>query len=90
MKLALYRANGSYELVGEVAAWRDEPSAGYIRLTEIVEVDFQRLSPEITVPAELAQLDTAEAELRNKFNEALSALNTRRANLQALTHVATA
>lgn len=88
MKIALYKAYGS-EQIYEASDPREE-SESYIRLTEIMEVEFPRLPPEITVPQELASIDSAEAELRNKFNEKLSELNIRRANLLALTHQALA
>lgn len=84
MKIALYKAYGS-EQIYEASAWHEE-SESYIRLTEIVDVELPRLPPEITVPQELASIDSAKAELRNKFNEKLSELNIRRANLLALTH----
>jgi hypothetical protein len=90
MKVAIYRTGASeYEAPGEAGEWR-ESDTYYVRVSEIVEVDFPRLPPEVTVQRELASIDSAEAELRNKFNEALSTLNTRRANLQALTHTAVA
>ena len=84
MKIAIYKAYGS-EMIFEVTEWR-ETNCGYIRLSEIAEVEFPMLPPEVTVPAELKMLDAAEAELRNKFNEKLSDLLSKRANLLALTH----
>lgn len=84
MKIALYKSYGD-EHVAEFTDWRED-SINYVRLSEVIEVDLPRLPPEITVPAELKQLDDAESELRNKFNEKLSELLVKRAELLALTH----
>lgn len=85
MKLAQYKSESGYIHFFEADEFMSE-STSYTRMSEIVEVEFKPLPPEVTVPAELARIDAAEAELRNKFNEKLSELNTRRANLQAITH----
>jgi hypothetical protein len=88
MKIALYMAYGD-ETVYEATNWRDDNNPSYVRLTEIVDVEFQRLPPSVVVPAQIAQLDAAEAELRNKFNEKLSELLDKRRELLALTHTST-
>lgn len=84
MRIAKYDVDGS-KIILEVSDWL-ETQHSYVRLTEIIEVDLPELPPAITVSAQLAQLDAAEAELRNKFNENLSELMEKRANLRALTH----
>lgn len=91
MKIALYKSPEPYpcEIILVADEWQEKHSEN-VRVSEIVEVEFARLPPEVIVPAELRRLDAAEAELRNKFNEALSGLNTKRANLLALTHQAAA
>jgi len=84
MKIALYKNNGG----GESVLRFDEIWARdlhYVQVSEALDIEFPRLPPEVTVPAELAVIDAAEAELRNKFNEKLAEINTRRANLLALT-----
>ena len=63
--------------------------AGYICISEWVDVDFPLLAPETIVPAQLKQLDDAEAELRAKFAEKLHELAEQRAKLKALTHEVT-
>lgn len=88
MKVAIYKAFGQ-EAPWEADEYRERSDA-YVRLSEIAEVDFQLLPPEVTVPRELAALDRAEVELRDKFNEKLAELNMQRANLRALTHQAVA
>lgn len=84
MRIALYQVYGS-EGIYEVQDWR-ENNTGYVRLSEIIEVNLPRLPAEVVVPAQLRVLDAAEAELRNKFNEKLSELLVKRAELLALTH----
>lgn len=84
MRIAIYKLFSS-EHIAEVTEWR-ETDKDYVRLSEPVDVEFTRLPPEVTVPAELAQLDAAETELRNKFNQRLAELLDRRAKLLALTH----
>jgi hypothetical protein len=88
MKVAMYRLSDGCELLLEADDYR-ERSENYIRTTEIAEVTLEPLAPEIVVPALIAQIDNAEAELRNRFNEKLSELNAARANLLALTHQVT-
>lgn len=86
MKLALYSLCGStYHQPLEAFSWR-EGDKDYLRLSEFVEVEFTLLAPEVVVPLQLERLGAMEAELRNKFNEKLSEINTERANLLALTH----
>ena len=85
MKLAQYKSGHNLTIVLQATDYQ-ESYQDLTRMSEIVEVEFKPLPPEVTVPAELARIDAAEAELRNKFNEKLSELNTRRANLQAITH----
>jgi hypothetical protein len=84
MKIAIYKAYGD-ENVYESDDWREDNNPSYVRLTEIVDVDFPRLPASVVVPAQIAQLDAAEAELRNKFNEKLSELLDKRRELLALT-----
>lgn len=83
MKIAVYHAYDRDDLY-EADDWR-EGSENYVRLTEIVEVELPRLPPALVVPAQLQQLAVAETELRNKFNEKLSEIQTKRQNLLALT-----
>ena len=91
MKIASYRTNdGRDMLYNDVEAPAFEKYCGYVRTTEFAEVELIPLPPEVTVPAELARIDAAEAELREKFQIALNGLTERRQNLRALTHVVTA
>lgn len=86
MKIAAYKAYGAENAsLYEATDWR-EGSSDYIRMTEIVEVDIPPLPPEATVPLELAVIDAEEKHLLAKHLTALNELNTRRANLLALTH----
>ena len=85
MKLALYKGMHTTLPLQFHQFREDDSTSEFVRITEVVEVDFPPLPPEVTVPAELAKIDAAEAELREKFQRALDGLTTRRANLRALT-----
>lgn len=59
---------------------------GWVRISEYVEVDFQPLPADVVVEGQLKQIDAAEQELREKFQQKLNELTEARAKLQALTH----
>lgn len=85
MKIALYKITGSGDslFVREVDIGT---AMAYVRVSEIVDVEFPPLPPEVIIPAELAALDAKEAHLREAFNVRLADLNVERANLRALIH----
>ena len=83
MKVALYKAHG-YEMVKECDGYADDPINGYLRISEPVEIEFVRLPPEATIPAELAQLDHMEKKLREELNGKLAAIQAKRKDLMAL------
>lgn len=82
MKIALYKRN-EYTLVNKANDWL-ENDADYIRLSEIVDIEFPLLTPEVLVPRQLEILAKAEAELVTKHLEALASLQSRRKDLLAL------
>lgn len=82
MKIALYKRH-DYTIVQEVRDWL-ETDTDYVRLTEVVDVEFPALPAEVLIPKQLAQLDAAEAELISKHLEALSSLQSRRKDLLSL------
>lgn len=86
MKIAIYKVGKSYasDIPCEVFPWREDNS-DYIRLTEIVEVDFPPRKPEEIVPAQVAILEREREELVAKFTAALKEIDDRKAELLALT-----
>jgi hypothetical protein len=62
----------------------DMTSIGYIRLSEFVEVQFARRVGEDVIAEQLASLDRAEQQVRERFQEALNEINARRADIQQL------
>lgn len=58
----------------------------YAQLTEWVDVEFPPLPAQTVVESQLKLLDTAETELRNKFQRKLDELANERSRLLSLTH----
>ena len=88
MKLAMYKVTDTmsgYSLPLEFSENR-ENSSEYIRISEIVDIDFPMLPPAATVQRELDALATEEETARQKFNEFMDSLKFRRSKLLALTH----
>ena len=87
MKIALYRhtlsADCSYETICNESSGRF--STG-VRISEWIDVDFPLRNAEEFVPEQLAVLDKAEAELRDKFAKKLQEIAERRAKLRCLTY----
>lgn len=84
MKIAKYSMNAtSYVHIMEADDWRENDS-GYIRLSEIVDVEFPPLAPEVVIPQKLAALDEAEKELTAKHLQALEVIQSRRKDLLSL------
>ena len=91
MKIAQFREL-NYDYVS-VFAWRDGESEerannwpGYVRISEWIDVDFTGRPSAEVIPAQLAVLDKAEIELRDKFSKALHTIAEQRAKLKCLTH----
>lgn len=68
------------DVVQDTALTRD------VRITEWLHVEWVPRKAEEVVPAQLAALETAEAELRRKFAEKLHEIAEQRGKLLALTH----
>lgn len=84
MRIAKYSINAAnYVHIMECDDWRENDS-GYIRLSEIVDVEFPPLAAEIVVPQKLAALDEAEKELIAKHVTALEFIQSRRKDLLSL------
>ena len=63
-----------------------ESACGYVRLTEFIDVNFVPLQSGEVVEKQVAALDVAETELRNKFQAALNKIEQRREELRAITY----
>lgn len=88
LKIALFRdidpgpMNG-YETFG---LQHLENGAGYVRISEYVDVTFPQLKEEIVIDKYIAALDRSERAVRLEFQRKLDDIATQRANLLALTH----
>jgi hypothetical protein len=58
----------------------------YVRLTEFVEVNFPPLNSEEVVEKQLKALDSAEHDVRTRFQEALNEIERQRQELRAITY----
>lgn len=85
MKIATFKRMGEYgyDTVSDDGL---ENCKEYVRTSEYVDVTFPPLESREIVEKQLAQLDAAEAEVRNRFQEALNAINSQRAELRAITY----
>lgn len=90
MKIALFRENQ----FGYISSWHfpdyceesDFSPSGWVRTSEWVEVDFPPRAPEEIVPAQLAVLDTRQAEEVERHLRVLAEIADERGKLLALTH----
>lgn len=86
MKLALFtNADSDYRTVCEEWA---ERHADYVRVSEFVDVTFPPLREEAVIERQLEALDRTETELRSKFQDKLNSIESRRAELRAITYKA--
>ncbi len=58
----------------------------YVRLTEFVEVNFPPLNSEEVLEKQLKALDSAEQDVRTRFQEALNEIERQRQELRAITY----
>lgn len=83
MKIAMYKAFG-IETIWETTEYRERDDSPYIRTSNIVEVQFEPLPLEVTVPRELAQLEEMEKALIAKHLTELGTIQSRRKDLLSL------
>jgi hypothetical protein len=89
MKIAKFQRIGSPDWF---AVWEqrgdgsDPLQESYVRISEYLDIDFPPRPVEEIIPAQVAALDAAEAELREKFAQKLHEIAEQRAKLRALTH----
>lgn len=85
MKIALYALFGTGSSLHEADAWR-EGDEDYVRLTDIVEVDFIDRPQEKVIPEKVARIDRGIEGLRAELGEKISKLEDEKAKLLAITH----
>lgn len=87
MKIAQFKTStGGTDYCSQSIGELMERGHQWVRMSEYVEVVFTPLPPEAIVEGQLKQLDAAEQELRNRFQEKLNELADARAKLLSLTH----
>lgn len=88
MKLAQFKtdASGYVSIAAESGGEAAVTYSGWVRISEYVEVEFPPLPPAIVVEGQLKQIDAAEQELREKFQQKLNELVEARARLLSLSH----
>lgn len=88
MKIAQFKmcASGGVTIASEESGEGCVTYAGWVRVSEYAEVEFNPLPPAVVVEGQLKQIDAAEQELREKFQKKLNELAEARAKLLSLTH----
>lgn len=86
MKIAINTLFGGAPRVSE---WHDfmDNDDDYIRLSEIVDVEFVDLPKEEVVPKQVKQIDEKISEARAKFQTAINLLEEQKSKLLAITQV---
>lgn len=85
MKIAKYKLFGS---ITRVDCWDDfmEADKDYVRMSEVIEVEFVDLSPEVTIPPQIECIDAGIAKLRAEVAEKIARLEDEKSKLLAITH----
>jgi hypothetical protein len=88
VRIAQFKTDGSgyVNISSEVAGETCVTYSGWVRISEYAEVEFTSLPPAVVVEGQLKQLDAAEQELREKFQQKLNELAEARAKLLSLSH----
>lgn len=89
MKIAKFQCIGHQDWFAVWEAREDgsDPCAdSYVRISEYLDINFPPRPAEEIVPAQIAALDSAETELRAKFQAKLQEIAGQRAKLLCLTH----
>lgn len=84
MKICMIKSVGGDPFISEYFPFHDVDNDSYVRVSEIVEVELKPLRDDEAIGRQLAQIDRKEQEIREKFQEALNAINADRQNLLAL------
>lgn len=83
MKVALYESRYS-TTVHEARDWIEE-DLGYVRVSEVVEIEFVRLPNEVVVPRQVKQLDSEIEKVRAQMGRQINLLEEQKSKLLAIT-----
>lgn len=93
-KVALFQriVGSSYEyttVMSFASTIKDEDAdrfipGGYVRLSPWLNIDFPSLDTETVIDSQMKQLDKAEQEIREQFQERLNTINDTRQRIRAL------
>ena len=83
MKVALYKSQYSMSPY-KVSDWIEE-DLDYVRISEIVEVEFDRLPSEEIVPRQVKQLDNEIEKIRVEMWQKIGVLEEQKSKLLAIT-----
>jgi len=86
MKIALYKTNYSDRHVLEADEWIENKPEDYLRISEIVDIDFVMLPKSETLSKELAMIDAQIEELQSDFGSRISHLQAKKQELLAIGH----
>lgn len=85
MKIAKFKLFEGRTRVGD---WDDfmEADKDYVRMSEVMEVEFVDLPPEMTIPPQIERIDAGIAELRAEVANKIAHLEDKKSKLLAITH----
>lgn len=91
MKIARYESleNGFTTIIDhrdDGSCWADEDDSGYLRVTEIVEVEFIDLPAESVVPKQVKELEAAKTRAMVKYQMIADSIDEKISKLLAITH----
>jgi len=84
-RIAMYR-NIQYRYVNIEPEGYDKDHEDFVRISEFVEVEFEELGPEVTVPKEIEFHEKAKATVQTVAALEVEKIDDKIRNLQALTH----
>lgn len=85
MKLAIYKAiTSSYTTVDNAEGWIESDS-GYVRVSEILDIDFPELKKEDVIVKSVEKIDSQIEEITQEMLKNINTLKGKKAELLALT-----
>ena len=85
MKIALYK-NVKFNYITIWEVYDDEPPTEYVRISEVIEVDFPMLKNKEVTNKEIAVLEKEKTNIQAETQIKLNALDRRIGELLALPH----
>lgn len=89
IKLAVFRniePGGCLDGYETIDGENFENATHYVRISEYVEVEFQKLKDELVIDKYINALDRAETQIRLDFQKKLDEISGQRASLMALAY----